>query len=312
MGRDISFYGLLTAWLILAAGVALVDVYRNRGWRKRDGALFALAAIFLGLLLGRTVYCLVRYDMFEDAMGRSLGIRPFFDLGAGSLSVIGIIAGVLLAAAIAAKRQRAPLGAVLDAAAVPGLFLFFVLRLIEPLAGQGYGPLLETPALCWSPLGIQNGWGEWSLSVSFVEAVLLLVIGAVTASMKTKKTGTRAMMALLLLAACQIVPESLRRDNVLRIFIFARVTQIGYAVTVFGSAVAAWMRGIRQGVKKKTVLGEAALVLLGIGLLIAGEFALDKTKWPDGAIYAVMLLILALITALILRRMLLEDRREAR
>ena len=311
LGREVTLYSLLAVCFSLICGLALAYRFKKRGWKTRNGLLFSLMAALLGVLLGRIVYCLVRYDMFEDPMGRSLGLRPFFELNVGSLSVIGVIGGVLLAALILGKAMKKSAGAVLDAASVPGLFLFFLLRLVEPLSGQGFGPLMENPVLCWVPLGMQNGWGDWSLSVCFMEAVILLSLCAAAAIMKPRREGTLALCVLFLLAVCQVVPESLRRDNVLRIFIFARVTQIGYAVILFCCALAAWLRGRKRGLPRRTIFIEAGLVLLGIVLLIAGEFALDKTSWPDGAIYAVMLLILSLMAVLILRRILQEDRRKA-
>ena len=311
LGQTVTWYGLC-ACLLSAAGVvaAAILFHKKRGWKTVQAVLLCLTAAFLGLLLGRGIYCAIRSDMFEDAMGRPLGMGPFFDPNVGSVSVIGVIGGALLAAWLWAKAKKETAGAVLDGLALPGLFLFFALRLIEPLSGQGYGPLLETRALCWVPMGMQNGWGDWSLSVCFVEAALLLVIFVVLSRSGFQKPGTLALCALTLLATCQVVPESLRRDNVLRIFTFARVTQIGYAVIIFASALAAWVRGGKRGLARKTIFAEAGLVLLGILLLIAGEFALDKTQWPDAAIYAVMLAILALMTYLILRRIIAEDRRQ--
>ena len=305
-GFPVSLYSLLALLLCLCAAAVLPLFFRRRGLSARSALLYALSAALLGLLIGRGIYCAVRTDLFLDPFGRSLGFTPFFNLNLGSLSVAGVLAGVLLAAPLSAGRKNA--AAVLDAAAVPGLFLFAALRFIEPLSGQGYGPLTEVPLLCRIPFGIRNGWGEWSLSVCFLEGLILLVIALALLRVSTKRAGTLALCALVLLAACQIVPESLRRDGALRIFIFARVTQICYAAILFGSALAAWIRGRKRGLGKKRIGTETAAVLLGILLLIGGEFALDKTEWPDALIYAAMLLTLALMTLLILRRIREEDR----
>ena len=307
-GRPVSLYALLAALLCLCAALVLPLFFRRRGLPCRKAFLYAPAAAVLGLLLGRGVYCAVRTDLFLDPFGRSLGLAPFFDLNLGSLSVIGILAGVLLAALLFALSGKCSASAVLDAAVLPGLLLFSALRFIEPLSGQGFGPITESSLLGRIPFGIQNGWGEWSLSVCFLEGVLLLVIALCLWKCRTNKTGTLVLFALVLVSASQIVPESLRRDGALRIFIFARVTQIGYAVMLFGAAVAAWIRGSRRGLAGKTILTEAAEVLLGVLLLIGGEFALDKTEWSNVLIYAVMLLVLAAMAVLVIRRIRTEDR----
>lgn len=308
-GQPVSLYALLAALLALCAAASLPFFFRRRRLPGRAAAVYVPAALLLGLLLGRSLYCAVRTDLFLDPLGRSLGAAPFFNLGLGSLSVVGLLAGVLLAALPAARLNRVSAAAVLDAAAVPGLLLFAALRFIEPISGQGYGPLTDLPLFCRVPLGIRNGWGEWSLSVCFLEGVILLVTALCLWKTETKAAGSLALYALVLLSACQIVPESLRRDGALRVFVFARVTQIGYAVILLGSASAAWIRGARRGLDRKVILAEASAVLLGILLLIGGEFALDRTDWPEVLIYAGMLLVLFLISLPVLRRIRTEDRR---
>ena len=49
-------------------------------------------------------------------------------------------------------------------------------------------------------------------------------------------------------------------------------------------------------------------MLSGIVLLIGCEYALDKTDWSPVLIYAVMILILALLAFLLIRRIRTEDR----
>ena len=80
LGGEISVYGLgmilgcigAAAWFILRAG--------KHGIRKGRAAVYGLFCVLLGLLLGRTVYCAVRFDrMFFDEMGDFAGLSPFFD-----------------------------------------------------------------------------------------------------------------------------------------------------------------------------------------------------------------------------------------
>lgn len=191
----------------------------------------------------------------------------------------------------------------LDAAAVPGLLLFAAIRLIEPLSGQGYGMVVEKSALKWAPLSIDSGWETWSLSICFVEAVLLLISAVLVKLIPVKRAGDRAMLALALIAGLQIVPETLRQDDVLWILIFAPLTQIGYAVLLFGVLAAAL-----RGFPRKTAFLELGLLLAGIALLIGAEFALDKSDWPHSLIYTAMIAVSAAILWMTVRRILLRDR----
>jgi hypothetical protein len=53
---------------------------------------------------------------------------------------------------------------------------------------------------------------------------------------------------------------------------------------------------------------EIVLLLLGLGILIGAEFALDKTNWPDAAVYAGMIATLLALGFLVVRRLVKEDR----
>ena len=307
-GFSVSLYALLAALLCICAAAALVFCFRRRSLSAGRALLFAVLAALLGLLLGRIIYCSVHSELLTDPFGRSLGLAPLFDLSIGSLSVVGILAGFLLASLPASLGSGASASRLLDAAVLPGLLLFAGLRFIEPLCGQGYGPMTELPAFCLVPLGIQNGWGEWSVSVCFLEGLLVLVTALCLSRTRWKRNGSLALCALVLLAACQVMPESLRRDGALRIFVFARVTQIGYAVILFVCAVLAWRRAAVRGISRKTLAAEAAAVLFGIVLCIGCEFALDKTDWSHILVYGIMILVLVFLAFLILRRISTEDR----
>lgn len=307
-GVSVSCYALLAALLYLCAAAALPFVFRRHSLSASRAVIFAVSAALLGLLAGRSLYCAVHTDLFLDPFGDPLGFAPFFDLSVGSFSVIGILAGVLLASLPAAVRSGSRASCLLDAALVPGLLFFAAMRFIEPFSGQGYGPLTELPFFCIVPFGIQNGRGGWSVSVCFIEGLLLLVLAFSMIRLKWNRSGSRTLCALVLVAACQIMPESLRRDSALRIFIFARVTQIGYAVLLFACACIAWRRAAVRGISGRTIAAETAAVLFGILLLIGCEFALDKTVWSDTLIYGIMILILCFLAFLVIRRIRTEDR----
>ena len=92
------------------------------------------------------------------------------------------------------------------------------------------------------------------------------------------------------------------------LFIFARVSQMGYGVLLMGVLIAGLIRGGCQGLKGKTIALEIILLLLGVGAVVGAEFALDKTNWPDTAVYAGMIAALAFMGILVVRRLAKEDR----
>lgn len=304
-----STYGLVVALLAALTAAILACRFHHRGWKKRWAIVYALTAALSGLLLGRGIYCSIHaMSVFYDPMGRFMGIAPFFDPRAGSVSVIGLVLGCLIASPVTARFMKVRTAALLDVLALPLTLLLCLSRFAEPLSGQGFGPAVEAPWLCWAPLAIQNGWGGWMLSICFIEAMLLLGIVIALLRFRPRQPGALFLTVLLLVTASQLIPESLRRDNALKLFTFARVNQIGFVAMFFGGCTAGWLRSVRQGQPKKPLWLELALTLLGIALLILGEFALDKTQWPDPLIYLVMTAILLGMLILSLRRTLRSDK----
>lgn len=313
LGMDFSLYFLLlvAGFVIACAGV---DAAAERAGVKSLGAiLYSLLSAVLAVVLGRIVYCAVRFDwLFYDELGEFTGLWPLIDPKAGSLNVIGVLLGCLLAAPIAGAITKQKASSYLHCAAIPGVFLFAFARLIEPLSGQGYGEMLSNEKFCFFPLALENGMGEYALSVCFIEAVLALIVGIVLLFLRSRyeKPVSLGLAALTLLAVSQIVPESLRRDDVLYLFIFARVTQIGYAVILAGSLFAALAMGIKRGLGKGRAFAEALLMLLGIAACVGGEFALDKTNLPNLVVYLAMIAVLIGLALLNLGRIRKEDRAE--
>lgn len=304
-----STYGLVVMLLSVLTAAVLVYRFHRQGWRKRWAVIYALIATLIGLLLGRGIYCGIHaLSIFYDPMGRFMGLAPFFNPRIGSISVIGPVLGCLIAAPLTACCMKVRTCALLDVLALPLTLLFSLARFAEPLSGQGFGAAVEASWLCWAPLSIQNGWGGWMISICFIEAVLLLVIALSLLHFRPRQTGTLFLTVLLLVTASQLIPESLRRDNALKLFTFARINQIGFVAMFFAGCVAGWLRSARLGQPKKPIWLELALTLLGIVLLILGEFALDKTQWPDALIYLVMAAILLGMLTLGLRRVLRCDK----
>ena len=75
------------------------------------------------------------------------------------------------------------------------------------------------------------------------------------------------------------------------------------------SAAVIWYRSIRSGMGKGVLFW--GTLVLAVALLVAGEFALDKTEWPDVWIYLVMTLILAGTAGMLLNRLIRSQLRNA-
>ncbi len=310
-GGEISFYAFC---LLFGALVACVwTAYRGHKYRAggASATVFSLLSGILGLFMGRAVYCGVRFDrMFYDPMGDYIGLAPFLDISQGGVNVVSVILGVLFSALLVGAISGKGGLALLDSGAVPGLALFAWARFVEPLSGMGYGDLMTNESLRRFPFAIENSWGDYALSVCFIEAVLaaLIALAMLIAGRFCRKKGTLAGVALALLCVSQIMPDSLRQDDVLFLFIFARVSQMGYGVILMGVLVAGLIRGGKRGLSGKTIVLEIFLLLLGIGVVIGAEFALDKTNWPDLWVYCGMIAALLFMGILVVRRLAKEDR----
>lgn len=263
---------------------------------RKNLALFGVLAAALGLLLGRGVYCAVRwYEVFLDELGDFRSVLAFFDTTVGSANVMGIFAGLLLAAPLTARLTKTRAADYLDAAVVPALALYAFARAVEPLSGQGYGSLMGV-----------------DLCVSWMETVLTLVLLALVPTLrrKARKPGTLAQYALTLWCLVQILPESLRCDEALYVFVFARVTHLGLAVTLGLTLIRQLVLEGKRGLDKKAIALDVLGLAAGIGICIATIFALDKTNLPKPLVYGVMLLSLAELGFVILRRIRLADQLE--
>lgn len=310
-GGTITYYAFLMVFGALVAGIWTIYRGPDRGVGIFRSIVFALLAGILGVFLGRAVYCGVRYtQMFYDPRGEFVGFAPFIDPAMGGLNVIGVILGVLLAAFFAGLGAKNGALNLLDSASIPGVVLYIFARCVEPLSGMGFGDLVTDERFMRFPFALENSFGDFSLAVCWIEAALacLVLLVMIVVSFTAKKSGTLAGVGLALLCVTQILPESLRLDDVLFLFIFARVSQMGYAVILAGVLIAALIRCGRRGMKAGAIVLEIIILLLGVGVCVGAEFALDKTNWPDLYVYIGMGAALFIMGVMTVRRLLKGDR----
>ncbi|MGI6724931.1 MAG: prolipoprotein diacylglyceryl transferase family protein [Christensenellales bacterium] len=292
--------GLFLALLLCAA--LFFRQARRQGTATGRIIAFLVTAVLFSLFLGRLIYVFVnRETIFFDELGDYSGLSAFFVPAPHGFSIIGVISGILAAAFLVSGITRSRMISLLDQAAAPLALLFGLARLLEPLSGQGYGEIVEAPFPQFFPFSLENDMGERLLSVSSLSAFLALAVFLVLVLWRRGLAGKgfKAVFALVFLSIPQIIPESLRRDDVLFIFIFARVTQVGYMLIYSGTTLYVLLRQRKRGVPAARLALRGLCTLVLIAVCIGCEFALDKTNYPKLAIYlvfAVTLCALAVMT----------------
>ncbi len=300
-------YWVLMGLFLLLSSLLMHHQKRGQGHKKALVPVFLFLALPLALFFARLIFSFVRFEeVFLDEFGEFKGLGSFFQPESHGFSIIGNMLGGLLAALLTAKLLGLNPGYVLDSAAAPAALLIGLARLIEPLNGQGYGEMVSSPFLGFFPLSLTNDWGESLLSVSFIEGVLALTLLAVllAASKRFFRPGMKALFFLVFFSLSQILPESWRRDDVLFIFIFARVTQVGYAALFMGAVACLGVLAVRRDGFSCTLLCEWFLTVFGVLVCVGCEFALDKTNLPDLLVYLVMALTLSGLALITGRRMM--------
>lgn len=282
-GRELTPYAVFIIAGVLAG--LLVFILRGRKLKPLGLALTAVLSVFLGLLGARAFYVLARFELFAE-----VGFNNFFRTNDpdgmywGSINGAGLwgaVGGAALAALIAGKITKTKVSALLDAMA-PGAALAIALsRFGEYSIGEGIGPDVSEPGLCFFPVAVVNEWEEWKYAIFLLEGIAALIIFMVLMCRQDKwKDGYRARLFLILYSSCQIVLEAMRRDNFLR-WLFVRVSQLTAAIVLLGLFVFAVIRWAKQDPavrmpKKHLIICGAVFVVLIIAV-IALEFAVDKS-----------------------------------
>lgn len=290
---ELPVHWALTALCCLISLGAALLLRRKSGLTAAQICLYGAITTALGFLFGRLLYCMVYgYEVFQDEMGEFAGIWPFFSPFVGSVNVMGFVIGVLLAAPVSAAITKKNAAVYLDAAVIPALVMYILARVIEPLSGQGYGDFIGYE-ICVS-------WLEAGLT-----AVLLCLVPILAKN--SRRSGTLFQYVLVLWCLAQILPESLRCDDALFVFVFARVTHLGLAVTVGLVLIRLLVQGAKNGLDARSITVNGLAFAVGIGVCIATIFALDKTNLPKLLVYAGMLLSIAELACIICRRIRKED-----
>lgn len=280
MAETISLFGLrvYAYGLCAAIGAALLLAGMRLTDRRLPGgtvSLFGVLGVLLGVLCSRALYCAVNWSDFFYNYENPLLMLRWFD---GGLSMAGLMAGLLLAAAVTARVVHVPFARVMDAVAVPFGLLMAALRFGEQFTDLGVGAAVGegwgTAHLPW--LFVESRMGvmvEYRLNVWLYEMLMGLVLFAVAVLCYRRlknHAGDTALVVLSLYGASQILLESMRDDGHMLI-IFLRVGQLAaFVLPVAACGI------LSRRVRGKWAVGLAWLVVaLGAAAVVVLEFSLD-------------------------------------
>ena len=278
-------WGAVVAAAALAALLLMAWTARKRGLKAETVPVFGALAIPLCVLGGRAGYYLFNLNRLQV-----IGV-PFFDLSNGGLMLYSAMAGGLLAAFLAAKMTKTPFARVADCAAAPAALTIAAGRFAEYLTGAGYGfPIYdwfdventygrsfiawENPEiLCRFPFAVQDPfYGDWLFAINLLEGLAALVFLVILLRMRPRKAGGAAVLFFTMYAACQIVFESMREDEVLRLN-FMKVNMLLSALVLLG-ALLVCLRKAKESAKRSAF--RIALLFLLAGIATAMEFGLEQ------------------------------------
>ena len=292
----ITLYGLILS-LAVSVGLLWVNFTAKHTQLRGDTAVrVGLWAIPLGLIGGRVLFIAVRWSLVVD----ELGWQQIFRFWDGGFALFGVIPGCLLAVVLCARQLRLRTADLLDAVAPGAALTLAIMRFAEYFTPQGLGPPMDTAALQWFPLAIQNSYGEWMIPVFFWEGLAALVMAGLSARAlysRHRKPFDAGSTWLLWLGVTQVLLESLRTDDLLRLGL-VKVSQLAAMACVLGVAIRWAVSAYRAGNPGARIIAYCAGLLAGVGICIAIEFALDKTPIPNAILYLVMGLALAGMVAL--------------
>lgn len=271
-GMPVTAYALCVVISVLI-GLLLFAYLANRRKYKPDTALwFPLLALPMGLIGARLFYCLARLSLYME-----IGMENMLYLWQGGYMLWGAVAGCALAAFCTGKLTGQRPLLIADLAAAPGALTIALCRFSEYFSGEGIGMPVENEAFWHFPLAVCNEYEEWYWAIFVLEGLTALMVMALV--WKQQKPGVQTKLFLLLYSVCQVLLESLRRDNFPR-WLFVRVSQLLAVLVIAGMMLLGTIRLCREKSPKwrigKLILHWAGM-LLCVGAIVALEFAVDKS-----------------------------------
>lgn len=287
-GMPVTLYAVLLVCAFAAGLLLLCLTQRKAGLRADTAEIFALLALPLGLCGARLFYCLARLTLYME-----IGLGSIFRLWDGGFALWGAVGGAVVAALLTAKITRQSAVKLLDALAAPAALVIAIARFAEFASGEGIGLEVEAEFFQRFPFAVFDPeWEVWFWAIFIAEGVAALAIFVILQVKKFNRAGDKAKLFLVLYCSAQILLESLRRDEFLR-WLFVRVSQLT-AVLVLGGlmfwSLYQWAKADKaKRMPVKPLIINWVIFLVGVGLCIAMEFAVDKSAdMPVWLCYCIM------------------------
>lgn len=279
------------------AALSLLLLFAVCFWHTHRQALpyrcfivFCSLACVCAFVLSRLLFALSNIPYYFHTLDNPALMLHFWDGGA---SMMGAMLGVLLAAWLAVRLFRQPLGVLMDGVALGAPLAILTERLAEGFFGNGMGmgKTIATPFLAFLGQGADGCHPVWCYEA--LAAVVLLAVLLVSRR-RPHPSGDTMLLFLLLYGCVQVVLESLRNDAHMIVIHFVRISQIG-AIVLAVAAMSCWtVRLVQRGVPKGRFLWLWGVTIACIGAGIGMEFAVDRLGEPLLA-YSLMALVLAVI-----------------
>ncbi len=285
--------------LFCACGAALcllLFAFLRRG-RKKDGItpLCAFLMIVCGMILSRVLYAL------DGKMREMASFKAFFMITAGGWSMFGALGGAALGCLLCARIRKfscRECGLMYDDA-VPAMFLFIAAeRLGEKFIGEfGISRALRDESVFWQAL-ITGGEYNSYLSTFYFEAAcaLVLLVICLIDRKRIQAAGDTALLGMMLFGASQVLFESLRFDQHMRIS-FVGFQQL-FAAGCMGAAVLVFALRVLhdRGIGKQKRLAAAAIISIPvvIAALVGLEFMIDRSDISLWLLYAGYIILLCI------------------
>jgi len=278
---------------LVIAGAALLALLLMFLQRKKTGIkpstafVFGALAIPLCILIGRGAYWICSIEWMKK-----INVSFWDFAGSGySYMLYGAVVGGFVAAFLTAKITGESFGRVADAAAAPAALLIAAGRFGEYLVNAGFGarilewfdpyetwsmiPWEDPEPICRFPFAVQNYYGTWRFSINLWEGLAAVVFLIVLIALKKRRSGGAATLLLLMYASCQILFESMRKDEVI-IWGFVKANQLISALLVLGVLVFCWMKQPQAKKKPAELCIRTVMLLIAAGIIMLMEFALDQ------------------------------------
>ncbi len=281
-GIKVYAFGL---YVMLGAFCAMIVIFLlGKVFHLKPGSapLTALFAMVFGLVFSRLVFCLLNQEL-----GMMTPLHAWFRADGGGWSIFGLIGGVFFGGWLSALIAKESVRSTLEILSLAVLPVIIAERLGESrIEDFDISRPLDSRFLSGSFLA--TGGDDPCLATYYVAAfvALLLFIFLCLRLPGRSRDGETAISFMLLFGAASVVTESLRYDRFLSIS-FVGLQQIIAAVMLTAGVILA----VREYGKGRSRISAAALISLPlmVGIVLALEFALDRTTWNKTLLYVCMI-----------------------